>query len=231
MRPSVPVAAKSGPSFTRALWRIAAANVSSGNKVRLLHNGPEAFDEMEALIHGAKESVVMECYIFRSDEVGQRFGDALVVAAKRGVKVRLLVDWIGGRESKSSFVATLRANGVDVRIFGRPGWKTWFGLLPRDHRKLLVVDGTIGVTGGVGIGVEWMRGVAAKRRSQWRDTAVRIQGDAAGDMLGAFDKMWRRAGGKHSRRSRFLRGRPSGAHMDPATHARSLVGIIEGEPL
>ena len=231
-RPSVPAApARIGPSFSRGLWRIAAANVSSGNTVRLLHNGPEAFDEMEVLIHGAKESVAMECYLFRSDEVGRRFGDALVAAAKRGVRVRLLVDWAGGRESKSSFVAALKANGVDVRIFSPPGWRAWFGLLPRDHRKLLVVDDTIGVTGGVGIGVEWMRGVAAKRRSQWRDTAVRIQGHAAKDMVLAFEKMWRRAAGKHSRRSRFVRKRSIGAHLDPATHERSLVGIIEGEPL
>jgi phosphatidylserine/phosphatidylglycerophosphate/cardiolipin synthase-like enzyme len=213
------------------LWRIAAANVTSGNKVQLLHNGPEAFDEMETLIHGAKESIAMECYIFRPDEVGHRFGEALMSAVRRGVRVRLLVDWAGGRAMASSHFETLRTGGVNLRIFSPPGLRAWFGLMPRDHRKLLVVDEKIGVTGGVGIGVEWMRGVAEKRRSKWRDTAVRIQGAAARDMLSAFDKMWRRAAGKHSRRSRFVRKRPTGAHLDPSTHERSLVGIIEGEPL
>ncbi|MEK7402453.1 MAG: phosphatidylserine/phosphatidylglycerophosphate/cardiolipin synthase family protein [Gemmatimonadota bacterium] len=231
-RPSVPAAAaRTGPSFARGLWRIAAANVSAGNKVQLLHNGPEAFDEMEVLIHGARESIAMECYIFRSDDVGQRFGDALISAARRGVRTRLLIDWVGGRGTTPSFIETLKANGVDVRIFSPLGWRAWFGLVPRDHRKLLVVDGTIGVTGGVGIGMEWMQGTTQSHRSQWRDTAVRIQGQAGKDMLGAFEKMWRRAANKHSKRARLIRKRPVGAHIDPATHERSLVGIVEGEPL
>lgn len=230
-RASVPAPATIGPSFARGLWRIAAATVSSGNRVQLLHNGPEAFDEMESLIHGAKESVAMECYIFRSDEVGERVGDALIAAARRGVRVRLLIDWVGGRGTSRAFISRLRANQVDVRIFSRLGWHRWLGLVPRDHRKLLVVDDAVGVTGGVGIGVEWMRGVAHRRRSQWRDTAIRIAGQAARDMLVSFEKMWRRAAGRFSRRARLGRKRARGAHLDPATDEPSLVGIIEGEPL
>jgi cardiolipin synthase len=205
--------------------------VSSGNKVRLLHNGPDAFDEMEMLIHGARESIAMEAYIFRSDEVGRRFSDALVGAAKRGVRVRLLIDWVGTRGTSRVFLEDLRANGVSLSIFSPPGFRSWLGFVPRDHRKLLVVDDAIGVTGGVGIGIEWMRGVATKRRSQWRDEAIRVEGPAATDMIQAFEKMWRRSKGKRRRRSRLIRKRASGAHLDPATHARSLVGIVEGEPL
>ena len=230
-RPSIPLPATKGPSFARGLWRIAAADVSSGNRVRLLNTGPETFDEMETLIHDARESIVMEAYIFRSDEVGRRFGDALVGAAKRGVRVRLLVDWVGARNTSRAFLEELRASGVVLSIFSPPGLRPWFGIAPRDHRKLLVVDGKVGVTGGVGIGVEWMRGVATKRRSQWRDEAVRIEGPAAIDMTQAFDKMWRLANGKRRRRARLIRKRPSGAHLDPSTHDQSLVGIIEGEPL
>lgn len=230
-RPSVPLPAIKGPSFARGLWRIASADVSSGNKVRLLHNGPDAFDEMEMLIHGARESIAMEAYIFRSDEVGRRFSDALVGAAKRGVRVRLLIDWVGTRGTSRVFLEDLRANGVSLSIFSPPGFRSWLGFVPRDHRKLLVVDDAIGVTGGVGIGIEWMRGVATKRRSQWRDEAIRVEGPAATDMIQAFEKMWRRSKGKRRRRSRLIRKRASGAHLDPATHARSLVGIVEGEPL
>ncbi len=229
--PSVPLPASTGPSFARGLWRIAAADVSSGNRVRLLHDGPEAFDEMEGLIGDAKHSIAMETYIFRPDEVGQRFGDALSAAVKRGVLVRLLADWVGGRELSKRFLHSLKASGIDLRVFNPPGFRRWFGLMPRDHRKLLVVDDAVGVTGGVGIGVEWTRGVADKRRSQWRDTSIRIEGPAAVDMQQAFDKMWRRASGTSSRRSRLIRKRTRGAHLDPGTHERSLVGIIEGEPL
>lgn len=230
-RPSVPLPARTGPSFARGLWRIASADVSSGNKVKLLHNGPDAFDEMEGLIYEARESVAMEAYIFRSDDVGRRFGEALKASAKSGAKVRLLVDWIGTRGTSSQFLQEIRAAGVEISVFSPPGFHRWLGLVPRDHRKLLVVDGKIGITGGVGIGAEWMRGVATKRRSQWRDEAVRIEGPAATDMTQAFEKMWRRSHGKRSRRSPLKRKRTSGVHLDPATHARSLVGIVEGEPL
>jgi cardiolipin synthase len=231
MRPSVPIAAKTGPSFARGLWRIAAATVSSGNKVKLLSSGPDAFDAMEDIIHRAKESVVMESYIFRSDEVGQRFGAALVAAAKRGVRVRLLMDYVGGFGRGRPFVDHLIKEGVNVRIFNPFGLRRWLGILPRDHRKLLVVDDEIGVTGGVGIGVEWTRGVAHTRRQKWRDNAIRIAGPAANDMVIAFEKMWRRATGKSSRRGRLIRKRPVGANMDPGEQHRSLVGIVEGEPL
>jgi len=221
-----------GPSFARGLWRIAAADVSSGNRVRLLHDGPETFDEMLALIHGAKERVAIESYILRSDEVGQRFGDALTAAARRGVEVRVLMDWVGGRGTSRRFLGQLRKTGVNLRVFNPPGFRPWLGLIPRDHRKLLVVDGAVGVTGGVGIGREWLMGVAKTRRSRWRDAAVRIAGPAAADMLNAFDNMWKRVHGLERRGShRLLRKRPSGAHLDPAMHEGALVGIIEGEPL
>ena len=218
------------PLFSRGLWRVASANVSSGNRVHLLHDGPETFDAMVSLIEKAEESVVMESYIFRSDEVGQRFAVALKGAASRGVNVRVIIDGIGGRGATRAFLADLRRNGVDVRVFNRPGLKRWLGLMPRDHRKLLVVDDAVGVTGGVGIGREWLTGVQRHGRSRWRDTALRVEGPAALDMSEAFDTMWRRVTGDRVKRVRHLRPAARGAHLDPSTHEAALVGIIEGEP-
>jgi cardiolipin synthase len=227
-----PLPVTRGPSFARGLWRIAAADVSSGNRVRLLHDGPETFDEMLDLIHKAKRSVALESYILRSDEVGERFSDALVAASKRGVAARVITDWIGARGTTSRFYSTLRKAGVDIRVYNTPGIRAWLGLLPRDHRKLLVVDEAIGVTGGVGIGREWLQGVATQRRTRWRDAAIRIEGPAAAAMLQAFENMWGRVSRNERRGShRFLKKRPSGAHLDPATHEPALVGIIEGEPM
>jgi len=206
-----PIVPARGPSFARGLWRIAAADVSSGNRVRLLHDGPETFDEMLELIHGAKHAVALESYILRSDEVGARFSDALIAASKRGVRVRVITDWIGTRGTSRKFLNTMRKHGVDLRIFNTPGFHAWLGLVPRDHRKLLVIDETIGVTGGVGLGREWLVGVAKKKRGRWRDAAVRIQGPAAGDMQTAFDNMWLRVTGKERRGShRLLRKKPTG---------------------
>lgn len=219
------------PLFSRGLWRIASANVSSGNRVALLHDGPETFDAMIALIEGARETVSLESYIFRSDEVGARFAGALKAAAGRGVTVRVITDGIGGRGMARGFVRDLRQHGVDLRVFNRPGARLWLGLMPRDHRKLLVVDDDAGITGGVGIGREWMTGVQPRGRSRWRDTALRVVGPAALDMGDSFDTMWRRVTGDRVKRVRHLRSVARGASLDPATHESALVGIIEGEPL
>ena len=224
-------AVPSGPAFARGLWRIAAADVSSGNVVSLLTDGPATYEAMLAAIAASRESVSLESYILRSDETGQRFAAALVGAVERGVPVRLLTDWIGMRGIRSSFVANLRRAGVELRVFNAPGLRAWFGLVPRDHRKLLVVDGTIGITGGVGIGDEWM-GKTTRHRGHWRDTAVRIEGPAARDMQSAFDTMWQRAQKRERRGShRLTRRIARGAHLDPATAEPALVGIVEGEPL
>jgi len=219
-----------GPAFARGLWRIAAADVSSGNSVELLHDGPRTYEVMIAAIAAARQTVDLESYIFRSDETGQRFATALVDAISRGVSVRVLTDWIGMRGIRGSFVSNLRKAGVDLRVFNTPGLRAWFGLVPRDHRKLLVVDGTIGITGGVGIGDEWM-GKTARHRGHWRDTAVRIEGPAARDMQAAFDTMWERAQKRERRGSHRLTRRVArGAHLDPSTADPALVGIVEGEP-
>jgi cardiolipin synthase len=232
--------AYTGPSFARGLWRIAAADVSSANRVRLLRDGPASFDAMLALINEARQTVRLESYIVRDDDVGQRFASALADAAGRGVEVRWLVDWIGKLGTPRSFFRRLRESGVDVRIFNPPGFRPWLGFFPRDHRKLLVVDGASGITGGMGLGREWSTGVLKFRRSRWRDTGVCITGPAAHDMTRAFDHMWRRADyarprerrGAHRMRGRqrLLVRRATGAHLDPATHEGVLVGIIEGEP-
>src|SRR5712671_4218181 len=92
-----PPSGAGGPAFARGLWRIAAADVSSGNDVQLLHDGPATFDAMCEAIDAARETIVLEAYIFRSDEMGHRIADALIRAVARGVKVRLLTDWIGIR--------------------------------------------------------------------------------------------------------------------------------------
>jgi cardiolipin synthase A/B len=224
--------AVAAPSFALGLWRIAAADVSSGNRVSLLRDGPATFDAMVQLIDGATANVSLETYIFRSDEVGRRVSEALVRAAKRGVEVRLLLDWFGLRGTSRAFLKQLRIGRVDVAVFNPPGIRRWLGMVPRDHRKLLVIDAMVGITGGLNIGREWTTGILKRHRSAWRDTAVKIDGPAARDMLQAFDRMWRRTRGEERRGShRFLRRQARGAHLDPATDQPALVGIIEGEPL
>ena len=227
--PALP--ANGGPSFSRALWRMAAANVSPGNAVTLYSDGNQTFDAMIALIDGARTSVSLESYIYKSDGVGHRFGDALAAAASRGVRTRLLTDWVGALGTPRSFWRNLRQRGVEVRVFNRPGFRRWLGMVPRDHRKLLVVDNAAGFTGGIGIGDEWQRGLLRKRRQAWRDTCVRIVGHAAHDMDSAFDVMWARAVGERPPRSeRKLTPMTRGTGLNPADSLPCLVGIVQGEP-
>lgn len=228
--------AGSASTFAHRMWRIAAAHVSAGNASTLLRNGPATFDAMLALIAGARERVMLESYIFRSDSVGQRFAPVLVEAARRGVRVRVLYDWIGSRGISTAFVRELRDAGVDVRDFNPPKLGArWLGVVPRDHRKLLVVDERAGVTGGVGLGHEWSEGEHPGRAGSgpWRDTAVQIEGPAARPMAAAFERMW-------ALTPRYVRGhpdasRPSTAPADApgapgAPDATGVVGIVQGEP-
>jgi len=217
------------PSFSRALWRIASADVSSGNRVTILRDGPGTFEAMLAMIESARETVEFEGYIYRRDEIGHRFAKAFVDAAARGVRVRVLMDWLGRLPTPASFFRRLQRENLDVRLFSPPGFRAWLGLLPRDHRKVLVVDGRSGVTGGIGIGLEWNYGMIRRRKSPWRDTAVRIDGDAAGDLLQAFERMWARSHGRAGPRPRVMRA-PRGSFLNTRFHPGSLVGIIEGEP-
>ena len=220
-----------GPAFARGLWRIAAADVSSGNAVSLLHDGPVTFDAMCEAIAVAKTSIALEAYILRSDEVGDRIAAALIGAANRGVKVRVLSDWIGMRGISGAYLDALASAGVEHRTFNPPGLRPFLGLVPRDHRKLLVVDDSIGITGGVGIGNEWIGKAKRKHHGHWRDTAVRIEGPAASDMQLAFDTMWQRVVKRERRGSeRRMKRAARGAHLDPATAQPALVGIVEGEP-
>jgi cardiolipin synthase len=223
-----------GPSFARALWRIAAADVSSGNKVRILREGARLFDQMIEAIESAKESIAFEMYIFRRDELGRRFVESLTEATKRGVRTRVLLDWVGRMGTPRRFFDPLVRAGAEVVYFNPPGFRRWLGLVPRDHRKVLVVDDRVALTGGFGIGVEWQSGVLKKRRSPWRDTAVWVEGEAAKYLADAFDDMWGRAGmrfRKHRRGHRHVVRAARGAHFDPSLHPPALVGIIEGVPL
>jgi len=216
-----------GATFARELRRIGAAHVSGGNAVRLLRDGPAIFDEMLALIADAGATVRLESYIVRADEVGERFARALADAVARGVSVRLVFDWLGSRGLPRAFVAALRRAGVEVAVYNRPALsRPWLGLVPRDHRKLLVVDGAVGVTGGVGLGHEWTRGTRGTAGARWRDTALVIRGPAALDMERAFERSWSRA--TTARRLDSDASLP--AAPGPVCTAPALVGIVEGEP-
>ncbi len=183
----------SGEVLERGLDRASGTAAIGGNAVTLLFDGPEIYPVMHRMIAEAERRIHFENYIFRSDECGTRFADALIARAREGLVVRVLYDWVGSVGTSRALWRRMREAGIDVAPFNPPRPVQPFALISRDHRKTMIVDGKRGVTGGHCIGNEWA-GDPGRGRDPWRDTAVAIEGPAARGLDGAFAKMWRRAG-------------------------------------
>lgn len=177
----------------RALDRAAGGRAIPGNAVHLLFDGPQIFEAMLAAIAGAKRWIHFDNYIIRGDSTGQRFADALIERAGQGVRVRVLTDWFGSFPMRRRFWQGLRDAGVSVRAFNPPRLLDLPGNLTRNHRKLLVVDGTRAVVGGFCIGDEWT-GDPSRGDDPWRDTAVALEGPAASGVDRAFAAAWKVTG-------------------------------------
>jgi cardiolipin synthase len=164
--------------------------MTSGNRVELLENGDAIFPAMLEAIASARKTVNFEAYIFWSGEVGTRFRDALSERAVHGVEVRVLLDAVGssGKSLKSSDVEAMRRAGCRVEFFHpKKPWMFWV-LNHRTHRRVLVVDGKLGFTGGVGFADEWLGN--ADSHEHWRDTQVRVAGPAVRGLQRAFQDNW-----------------------------------------
>jgi cardiolipin synthase len=173
----------------RALDRATGSRLIPGNQVELLFDGPAIFPAMLARIAAAQRWIHLDSYIFRGDDTGRRFADALVERAEAGVPVRILTDWLGSVTTRRKFWRRLRKAGVQVRVFNPPQLIALRRNIVRDHRKLLVVDGKTAVIGGHCIGDEWA-GNPAKGRQPWRDTACAIDGPAAVASDRVFGSLW-----------------------------------------
>jgi len=183
------------PSYARALAdqafsRAAGAPLVEGNHVRLLKDAAENYPAWLAAIAAARRHVHFENYIIHEDAVGETFAAAFIGAARRGVRVRVVYDWLGGmRKASSAFWSRLREGGVDVRCYNPPRLDAPLAWLSRDHRKMLAVDGEVGYVTGLCVGEAWT-GVPEKGIEPWRDTGVEIRGPAVPDIERAFAQVW-----------------------------------------
>ena len=178
-----------GGRLDRALARASDAPLREGNRLRLLENGPDTYDDWLAEISRAEHWVHLENYIFRADEVGYRFAEALCEKAAEGVRVRVLYDWFGCLDTPRAFWRRLREAGVEVRAVNPPTLGTPLGIVRRDHRKLLAVDGAYASTGGVCISEGWLVR-SPETGLAYRDTAVSVRGPAVADLERAFAGAW-----------------------------------------
>jgi len=179
--------------FRRALGVLLGPSIVPGNDVRILLNGDETFPAMLDAIRGATTSITFESFIFR-DEIGCQFCQALTDAAKRGVRVHILLDWIGSRTMDQELLESTRKAGAEVRIYHELSWYHWRRVNNRTHRKLLIVDGVKGYTGGIGIGQEWTG--HAQDPQHWRDTHYEVTGPVVAQMQSVFVDNWIKATGE-----------------------------------
>ncbi len=176
------------PQFLRSMGQLLGPAILPGNRVTALQNGDQIFPSMLEAIRGARESITFETYIYWSGNIGQQFSDALCNRAQAGVKVRVLLDWLGSDKIDDRYLMAMKAAGVEVERYHPLRWYNLSRLNHRTHRKLLVVDGRIGFTGGVGIADSWTGNGTAK--DHWRDSQYRIEGPAVAQMQAAFGDNW-----------------------------------------
>jgi cardiolipin synthase len=163
----------SDPQFQRSMGVLLGPPLVEGNRVDTLVNGREIFPAMLAAIRGATKTVTFETYIYWSGRIGREFAEALANRARNGVRVHLLVDWVGSNRMDQRYLETMSRAGVEIQKYHPPRWYSLSKLNNRTHRKLLVVDGKVGFTGGVGISDEWDGN--AENPAHWRDTDFRVE--------------------------------------------------------
>jgi len=200
------------PEFRRSAEALGNPMVG-GNTATILENGVEIFPAMVRDIRAAQKSVNLETYIFQPDHAGRMIADALIDAARRGVEVRLLVDAWGskfkdlGKELEDAGVQAHKYRPVSLFAIHKVGRRT--------HRKILVVDGRIAYTGGLGIDDRWLGD--ARNTKEWRDTQVRVEGPVAAQMQAIFSEDWTFTTGEILTGARFYpKIEPSGSMLAQA---------------
>ena len=181
------------PQFRRSMGVLLGPPIVDGNQVEILLNGDPIFAAMLQAIRAAERSITFETYIYWSESIGREFSEALIERARAGVKVHLMLDFIGSIKMEAAAIEAMQRAGVQVQRFHKPVWWKFTRLNNRTHRKLLVVDGKVGFTGGVGIADKW-RG-HAQDQEHWRDTHVRVEGPVVGQMQAVFADNWAKATG------------------------------------
>ena len=173
--------------LAKAMDRSAGAPRIDDNEIRLNFDGPHTFESWIDAIESARRFVHFENYVVRDDRTGRAFRDILVAKAEQGVEVRVLYDWVGCWATPARYWKPFREKGVQVRAFNRPALRDPFGVLQRDHRKLVCVDGEVAFVGGFCIGDEW---AGTEDRAPWRDTGAELRGPAALAAARAFGRLW-----------------------------------------
>jgi cardiolipin synthase len=194
------------------------------NRVVLLHDGPSFFQTLFAALRAAQKSILLEYYIIKDDHTSQVLATELVAAAGRGVRVALIYDYIGCVDTPSAYFKNLSRQGIELVPFNVPSFKRgihWFD--KRDHRKMVLVDGTMAFLGGFNIGDEYAG--FASGRSNFRDLGFSVSGSAVTELERIFLETWR----MERSEALFQQLEPEAVWTTP-TKGRATVVIVSGGP-
>ena len=177
-----------GDHFVHVLESTLQAHLEHDNRVEILTNGDHFYPAMLDAIRAARETVTMECYIFKKGAIGEQFIEALCERAKAGVRVTLVMDAIGSFGAFRKSAKPLEAAGCRVAAYQRFMWYRLSRLNNRTHRELLVVDGTVAFAGGAGVADWWAEPIHGK--PMWRDMMARIEGPLVARIQGVLAENW-----------------------------------------
>jgi cardiolipin synthase len=171
------------PPYAAAL---SGSALTTGNRFEMLVGGEQIFERMLQSIDAAQQRVSFETFIYEAGDIGAKFDATLERAAKRGVVVNLVFDAVGSPDIEEKTLPRLEAAGAHIALFNKPKWYTIEEVNYRTHRKILVIDGRIGLTGGVGVSDNWLGRVEDGKR--WRDSFFQISGPAVRYLEGGFSE-------------------------------------------
>ena len=176
------------PQFRREMGVMLGPAIVGGNLVKDLQNGKEIFPAMLSAIQTARKTITFETYIYWSGEIGEQMSEALAERARAGVKVSVMLDWMGSLKMEDKLIEAMKAAGVKVHRYRPLHWYNISRMNNRTHRKLLVVDGKTAFTGGVGIADQWEG--SAEDPDHWRDMHFQLTGPAVPQFQAAFNDNW-----------------------------------------
>jgi len=181
-------------AFLQTMHALTGAPLSEGNRVTVLKNGVQIFPAMLSAIRSAKRTINLEFYIYWDGAIGRQFAEALAERARAGVHVKVILDAVGSAAMSQSLIDFMARNGIDLEWYHPIRWYTLSRANHRTHRKLLIVDGEIGFSGGVGIADTWLGDADSK--DPWRETVARVEGPVVTQMQFAFMDNWVKSRGE-----------------------------------
>lgn len=190
-------------SLLRVAERVSSTRATVDNRIQVLTDAQQTFDEIKSAIAAAQVSIHLEYYIWQPDKLGTELRDLLIAKAREGVTVRFLYDAIGSGRLTRAFLRPMREAGIRVATFvpGQSLFERW-SINLRSHRKIIIVDGTIGFTGGMNVGDEYLG--QNKFFGHWRDTHLRLQGPTVLQLQEVFVMDWHYATNEHTNLEEFI---------------------------